>query len=196
MNTKNNYLKNIQQYPSAWIGHAELAMFLVETFNPNIVVDLGVDYGFSTFCFAYPKIGKVYGVDWFQGDIHAGHRNTYPIVIEKYTSLKNEYGVSNIEFIKSDFNELAKIWNTPIDILHIDGLHTYDAVKLDFDTWNKFTNENSIILFHDVESFPESVGRFFNELVGHKLIHTGSAGLGVYSRNIDNILKIKEFIDK
>jgi len=191
-----NYINDIQQYPSAWLGHAEIAVSLVNSFNPNVIVDLGVDYGFSTFCFAYPNIGKVYGVDWFQGDIHAGHRNTYEIVLNKYNQLKERYGVNNIEFIKSDFNDLAKIWDKQIDILHIDGLHTYEAVKLDFDTWSKFTNENSIILFHDVEAFPDSVGKFFSELGGHKLIHTGSAGLGIYTQNINNLLKIKEFIDK
>lgn len=193
---KINYLKSIQTYPSAWIGHSELAIYLVDTFKPSVIVDLGVDYGFSTFCFAYPQIGNVYGVDWFQGDIHAGHRNTYPIVMEQYNSLKNEYGISNIEFIKSDFNDLAKIWDKQINILHIDGLHTYDAVKTDFDTWSKFTDENSIILFHDIESFPESVGKFFNELNGYKLINTGSAGLGIYTPNVTTYLKIKEFIDK
>ena len=162
-----NYINDIHQYPSAWVGHAEIAVFLVNSFNPNVIVDLGVDY-----------------------------RNTYEIVLNKYNQLKERYSIDNIEFIKSDFNDLAKIWDKQIDILHIDGLHTYEAVKLDFDTWSKFTNENSIILFHDVEAFPDSVGKFFSELGGHKLIHTGSAGLGIYTQNINNLLKIKEFIDK
>lgn len=186
-----NYLTIINKYPSAWIGHNQFAIELVKMLNPNTIVDLGVDYGFSTFSLAYPKIGKVYGVDWFQGDAHAGHRDTYELVMEQYDLLKNEYGISNIEFIKSDFNDLAKKWDIPIDILHIDGLHTYDAVKLDFETWSKFTTENSVILFHDVESFPDSVGKFFNELDGYKLINTGSAGLGVYTLNFTNYSKIK-----
>jgi len=191
---KENYLQSINKYPSAWTGHSNLAIHLVNTLNPSIIVDLGVDYGFSTFCFAYPQIGKIYGVDWFQGDIHAGHRNTYPIVMEQYDELKSIYGISNIEFIKSDFNDLAKSWNVKIDLLHIDGLHTYEAVKLDFETWSKFTTEDAVILFHDVESFPDTVGKFFNELDGYKLINTGSAGLGIYTKNSNIFENIKSFV--
>ena len=191
---KENYLQNIHKYPSAWTGHSNLAIHLVNALNPSIIVDLGVDYGFSTFCFAYPQIGKIYGVDWFQGDIHAGHRNTYPIVMEQYDELKSIYGISNIEFIKSDFNDLAKSWNLKIDLLHIDGLHTYEAVKLDFETWSKFTTKDSVILFHDVESFPDTVGKFFNELDGYKLINSGSAGLGVYTKNSNIFENIKSFV--
>ena len=173
-----------------------MAIHLVNTLNPSIIVDLGVDYGFSTFCFAYPQIGKIYGVDWFQGDIHTGHRNTYPIVMEQYNELKSIYGISNIEFIKSDFNDLAKNWNQTINLLHIDGLHTYEAVKLDFETWSRFTTEDSVILFHDVESFPDTVGKFFNELGGYKLINTGSAGLGVYTKNSNIFENIKSYVHK
>jgi predicted O-methyltransferase YrrM len=47
-------------------GHEDFAVRLVEHLKPKVVVDLGVDYGFSTFAFALPNIGTVYGIDWFQ----------------------------------------------------------------------------------------------------------------------------------
>lgn len=187
------YLNKIKKYPTAWIGHGEFAIKLVETLNPTIIVDLGVDYGFSTFCFAYPQIGNVYGIDWFRGDIHAGHRNTYELVLDLYNELKSEFGLSNIKFIKGDFNEIVKIWSTPIDILHIDGLHTYDAVKNDYENWSKFCKEESIILFHDVEEF-EDVNRFFNELPKNKLIISGSCGLGVFTKSNEVFEKVKNIL--
>ena len=37
---------------SAWTGHRKFAEFLVEKKNPDVIVELGVDYGYSTFVFA------------------------------------------------------------------------------------------------------------------------------------------------
>jgi hypothetical protein len=88
----------------------------------------------------------------------------------------------------SDFNTLAKKWDKPIDILHIDGLHTYEAVKNDFETWQPLCKENSVILFHDIYSYWNTVGQFFSEIDGHKYVRPQSHGLGVFSKN-EQILK-------
>ena len=182
--TKHDYIMSLVDKPSAWVGHGMFAINLVEKLNPEIIVDLGVDYGFSTFCFAYPKKGQVFGVDWFQGDEQAGFRDTLDDVLTKYEHLKKTIGVNNIEFIKSDFTELSKKWEYNIDILHIDGLHTYEAVKNDFDSWIEYINPSGVVLFHDVESYSHTVGTFFNEIQGgYKIIRSGSAGLGIYTKS-------------
>ena len=185
------YIDKVQPFLSAWNGHGKFAMDLVERFNPGVIVDLGVDFGFSTFCFAYHKIGRVYGIDWFKGDEHAGSRDTYKIVQRIYSDIKEMMGIDNIQFIKSDFNEAAKTWDKEINILHIDGFHSYEAVSNDYNNWIKFCNPKSIILFHDVESFPETVGKFFFELNGYKLIKSGSNGLGILtqSQRVYDIIK-------
>jgi len=193
--TKDKYIEKLLKYPSAWVGHAKFAMWLVETFRPRVIVDLGVDYGFSTFCFAYPQIGKVYGVDWFQGDEHAGDRNTLDLVTDLYTELDNEFNIKNVELIKGDFQKVARDWERFINILHIDGFHSYEAVSLDYKTWSKFCTKDSIILFHDVESHYDTVGKFFDELKGYKLINTGSAGLGIYTESEEVFNKIKSILN-
>jgi len=193
---KEQYIENIEKHSSAWKGHADLAINLVEEFKPTTIVDLGVDFGFSTFCFAYANIGKIYGVDWFVDNNEEDYRDTYKTVLKQYNELKSEYNISDVEFIKSDFNDLAKTWDKEIDILHIDGLHTFEAVKNDFETWSKFTHENSIILFHDTECFPDDVGRFFNTLDGHKFKITGSCGLGIYTRNESIANRIQAILNK
>lgn len=165
--------------PSAWLGHRDFAIWLVKELKPQVTVDLGVDYGHSTFIFGAPDIGKVYGIDCFSGDVHAGFRNTYEYV----NNIKNLHNFDNTTFIQGYFDKVAETWTQKIDILHIDGLHTYDAVKYDYLTWCKFLKINSVILFHDVESFKDSVGKFFNELPLYKCQFDHSAGLGVASRN-------------
>ena len=46
----NNYINYINRHPSAWIGHGVFATELVRIFKPNIIVDLGVDYGVIKHC--------------------------------------------------------------------------------------------------------------------------------------------------
>jgi hypothetical protein len=99
----------------------------------------------------------------------------------------------NLFPIKGYFDEIYKSFNHEIDILHIDGLHTYEAVSNDFNTWINKTHDNSIILMHDVISFRDSVGKFFDEIPYPKTFFSHSAGLGVVSKNqsiIDEINNI------
>lgn len=181
-----NYYNIITQKPSAWIGHEEWATRLVETIKPTTIIDLGVDYGFSTFSFAYPKIGHIYGIDWFKGDINAGFRNTYDYVMGTYDKVKKDFGVDNITFIASDFKNAAvglkKIIETA-DIIHIDGDHSYEAVSENFADFSIFLHDKSIVLFHDTISFSDTVGKFFEELDGFKINHTESHGLGIWTRS-------------
>jgi len=77
--------------------------------------------------------------------------------------------------------------------LHIDGLHTYEASKHDYETWHKFVANDGVIIFHDTYSFPYTVGRMFNEIEGyykHNFPH--SAGLGVITKNRELYEDIKK----
>uniref|UniRef100_A0A6C0CUD6 Methyltransferase n=1 Tax=viral metagenome TaxID=1070528 RepID=A0A6C0CUD6_9ZZZZ len=185
----------IDQITSAWCGHRKFAEFLVDHYKDPIVVELGVDYGFSTFVFANAlneTNGKIYGIDLFLGDIHTGYRNTYDSVINNIS----EHNLKNIEIIVGDFTEISNKWETPIDILHIDGLHTYDAVKNDFNNWNKYLKDDGVIIFHDVSVPYFGVKHFFKEVTyGFKLYFIHSAGLGICTKNQILYNKILENFD-
>ena len=183
-------------YGSAWTGHFEFSIWLVKHVNPKIIVELGVDYGHSTFCLASPNIGTVYAIDCFEGDAHAGFKQTEHI----FTSFKNELVQrsllisDNIIPIKGYFDDVIK---TPmfaqcreIDILHIDGLHTYEAVKNDFCKWSLKTSHDAVIIMHDVVSFPDTVGRLFNEIEFPKFYFTHSAGLGVVCKSEASLMRL------
>ena len=91
-----------------------------------------------------------------------------------------------MELVVGDFDSISKLWKTPIDILHIDGLHTYEAVKNDFTNWSPFVKEEGIVLFHDIAVQSFGVKEFFRELTGgYKLFFLHSAGLGIFTRNKD-----------
>ena len=189
----------LEKMPHPWKGHRAFAEWLVKEIKPSQVVDLGVDYGFSTFIFANAAMkngqGVVTGVDLFMGDPMTGFRDTYTEVMQ----IVNDLNFYNMEIIRGEFSEVSKTWDRPIDLLHIDGLHTYEAVLIDYNNWSSFVTENGIILFHDI-NVPENpdfqVVKFFRELSGgYKLYFLHSYGLGIFTKNEQLYEKIKNAFD-
>jgi hypothetical protein len=183
------FLTNLDDTPAtAWYGHRQFAENLVRFLNPKVIVDLGVDWGYSTFSFALPRIGHTYGIDNFVGDDFVGTdelRKKYNFVTMKREKLHLQ---DNLTLIEGDFNEVAQTWDKTIDILHIDGSHKYEDIKRDFETWSKFVTDNGIILLHDtcIESLNGNdygVKKFFDELDMPKFTFTHCYGLGVICKN-------------
>lgn len=139
---------------SAWIEHIPFAFFLISILRPKSFVELGVYAGdsYNAFCQAVKVLNTetiCYGVDIWKGDEHAGF---YEEVVYKqlvdHQNKKNYTQFSNL--LRKSFNEaLAQFSESSIDLLHIDGLHTYEAVKNDFESWLPKMSERGVILFHD-----------------------------------------------
>ncbi|MBA3352935.1 MAG: class I SAM-dependent methyltransferase [Blastocatellia bacterium] len=174
---------------TAWAGHLPFAMFLISALRPRIFVELGVDRGVSycTFCQAVKSVGtgtQCFGIDTWQGDEHAGERSE-----EVQTKLREHHdplysGFSKL--VRSTFDEaLASFADGTIDLLHIDGFHTYDAVRHDHETWLSKMSDMGIVIFHDttVRERDFGVWKYWSEITkgrpNFEFLH--SHGLGVLS---------------
>ena len=177
----------IEEITSAVKGHRAFFELLFTYMEPKTIVELGVDYGYTTSVFSNALKtnslykSKVYGIDWFQGDTSSGFRDTKEFVDNKI----QEHNMNNVQIIKGDFNEIVKAWNRDIDILFIDGSHDYESVKSDFEKWSKFVYEDEgLILFHDIAVEEFGVKQFYDEIDGYyKLEFNHSAGLGVITKD-------------
>lgn len=139
--------------PTAWGGHIPFMFCLMNLMQPRTYVELGTHYGASFF--AVCQAIEVYKIDCFPvaidlwvGDEHAGYYQE-----DVYSTFKwiheNRYGGVGSE-LRKDFSEAAKDFEAKsIDLVHIDGLHTYEAVKNDYETWLPKVVDNGVLLFHD-----------------------------------------------
>ena len=192
-----NYYQTLG-FTSAWEENRAFANWLVKRKNPFLTLELGVDYGYSLFALSEDNNGHVFGVDLFMGDEHAGARDwttQYKAVVD----FVNENKLYRTHVIRGDFAEVAAGWNAGIDILHIDGLHTYDAVKADWNNWAPKLNEKAVVLFHDTSSF-EGPRQLIEEIKANIAdISVGAfmnaAGLGVVTFDRDLFQEILNNFD-
>jgi hypothetical protein len=156
--------------PSAWVEHVPFAFWIVDALRPRVVVELGSHYGTSyfAFCQAVERLGldaRCYAVDTWKGDDQAGFYGEE--VFQKVSAHNtNEYSAfSNL--LRSTFDDaLPHFADGSIDLLHIDGHHTFDSVRHDFETWLPKLSPRAVVLFHDTNVRWEKFGvaRYFTSL--------------------------------
>jgi len=137
---------------SAWNEHVPFAMMLIELQQPRVFVELGTHWGVSygACCQAVVATGsntRCYAVDTWAGDADAGFYGQ-----EVYENLKTHHQQyeSFSKLLRMTFDDaLREIPDQTVDLLHIDGLHSYEAVKRDYETWRPKVSERGLVLFHD-----------------------------------------------
>jgi len=185
--SQDRYLFKVDDYmQSAWIGHAPFLKFLIREQKPSVFVELGVHNGFSYFvgCQAIKECNlesKAFAVDHWLGDEQAGFFDNS--VYEKVSAINVKYSDFS-KLLKMSFDGALLTFNdSSIDLLHIDGFHSYESVKNDFESWLPKMNLDGIILLHDIHVRRKSFGvyKFWEEIKSKfKTIEfVGSHGLGV-----------------
>lgn len=125
---------------------------LVKAAKPQAVVEIGSARGRST-CFMGMALkengsGKLYAID---PHMPTAWNDTNSI--ESYDILKSNVralGLEDIvEILRDTSSAVASGWNRKIDLLFIDGDHSYEGAKRDWEMFSPFVTPFGSIVFHD-----------------------------------------------
>lgn len=123
------------------------------TVNGGVILEIGSYRGKSTLALAMGAQhsgARVYSIDpheEFTGV--AGGKYGPPDLARKIDNIA-KFQLGEIIFpICLNSHDVGRIWNKSIDILWIDGDHSFEGVKGDYDLFSPFVKKNGLLLFHD-----------------------------------------------
>jgi hypothetical protein len=147
---------------SAWTLHTPLAMLLMDLARPSVFVELGSQHGVSycAFCQAVQMLSldcRCFAVDTWMGDEHAG---AYGADVLHDLKLHHDGLYASFStLIQSTFdNALDKFSAGSIDLLHVDGYHTYEVAKHDTETWLPKMSSRGVMVLHDISEYAGDFG--------------------------------------
>ena len=180
---------------SAWLEHIPFGMYVVARTKPRLLVELGTHYGASycAFCESV-RVNQLdtrcFAIDTWEGDEHAGFYGN-----EVYETLHTYHEERFGQFStlkRSTFQDsLPYFADNSIDLLHIDGYHTYEETRNNFDNWLPKMSNRGLVLLHDTNVRRNTFGvwQVWQELTDeypHHFEFVHGYGLGILStgRNI------------
>jgi hypothetical protein len=155
---------------AAWAGHRRFGYDLVRNLRPERVVELGVCLGtsFLAFCQAVQEGAlptELWAVDTWTGDVNTGFYG--PDYLERFDAgLALFPGVRARKVIATFDDARRQAAPATVDLLHIDGCHSYEAARHDWETWKDTLRPGGVALFHDIAERGEGFGvwRLWEEL--------------------------------
>jgi predicted O-methyltransferase YrrM len=181
--------------------HAELVRLvgIVRRQRPRTVVEIGTHNGGTLYawCQCAAKDALIVSIDLPGGPFGGGYTNGSIPVLKAFARPHQTVVLLQADsHLQSTLAKLLAILvdhdRDGIDFLFIDGDHTYDGVRADFEDYAPAVSAGGLIALHDIAPYPElpecQVERFWDEQIRgrghrtHEFIHPGpllGCGIGV-----------------
>jgi hypothetical protein len=155
--------------PSKRHLHAALLSSVLALAKPRRFVELGAHSGmrFLAACNTANLLNletQCVAIDTWVDSVHTDRHDQ--IAFERFRdNLASLF--PNQHYIRGRFEDAAECFEDgSIDLLRIDHLHTYEAVKTNFETWLPKMSDAGLVLFGDVKAYQSDAGvwRFWKEI--------------------------------
>lgn len=107
----------------------------------------------------YLEVGVQYG-----RSLDFVRRNSEALVYGVDIDDSNYQPVEGATFIHKPSNQAVMDWKLNIDVLFIDGDHSYEGCADDFNNFSPFVNLGGTVFFHDCDETSPGVVRVFEEI--------------------------------
>lgn len=174
LETYNNLKKNISNNINGRICHHSVLILhiLVCKYNIKKYLEIGTHNGTSMSYVVNQNLQPLncYGIDLFENNTTKHYLKDDLNFKKTYNNIeKNNISKSNINLIQGDStnpNTISRLEsllkNSTIDLLFIDGNHSYEGVKSDFENYINFTSDRAIVVFDDYNKNWPGVVKFCN----------------------------------
>lgn len=120
----------------------------------GFIVDIGTAAGGSAFIMALaskPKV-QVFTID--------------PVQNDNFLFMRNALGLEKkLVFWNGDSKDVyGHFLDTDIDMLFIDGVHSYQGVKDDYETFGSRVKKGGIVAFHDIFLYDNTIGAYVKSI--------------------------------
>jgi len=131
---------------------------LVEKERPQSVLEVGTAKGGSFYIWSryLDSIDRLISLDLPGGRFGGGYDERKTDIFSMFSPSKE------MDFVRADshqsntYNQVSELVDDSIDFLFIDGDHTYEGVKQDFEMYSKLVSEGGIIALHDIATHPNN----------------------------------------
>ena len=161
---RNPLLRNAFAVSSHLTIHERVILFKI-TLRSRVIVEIGSYTGSSACCFGAAVMtsgsGKIICIDTWNNDaMSEGSRDTWKEFQEN--TIKYKKFIVPIRGYSIDVIQDVRDVTTYLDVLFIDGDHSYKGVKADWEVYKSFLKKGSVVIFHDY-GWAEGVKRVVHE---------------------------------
>lgn len=145
---------------------------LVKRLRPRTVVEIGTYSGgtLRSWCQCAAAVALIVSIDLPGGEFGGGYDPTRAQHIQTFARPKQRLVLVQGDSHTAEIQDRLR-WELDgrqIDFLFIDGDHSYDGVKADFEEYAPLVRSGGVVAFHDVAEYPElpecQVDRFWREI--------------------------------
>jgi predicted O-methyltransferase YrrM len=130
---------------------------LVKEEQPRSVLEIGTAKGGSLYVWSryLDDLDTIISVDLPGGGFGGGYDERKTRIFEKFAASTEMDFIRDDSHRTSTYEKVAELVDDGIDFLFIDGDHTYDGVKQDFEMYRELVSEGGIIALHDIATHPD-----------------------------------------